>query len=120
MKIQTILSANYTKRFLNPSIQSSNINPVILDDLVGLIDNPESLKDKIKTAGQDSIIVIENLEQNPNQLLVAVADGHGAIGERHSYESLRILPQFILEKWKLIKNHLENDERDIVNDRLAT
>jgi serine/threonine protein phosphatase PrpC len=63
-------------------------------------------------AGQDAILLIKDLENNPNQALLAVADGHGVLGHIHSYIAIRLLAKKMIYLLPIFKRHLSSPLTD--------
>lgn len=57
-------------------------------------------------AGHDATLILTGLEGNPNQAILAVADGHGPLGHLHSYAAIRLLAKHMVKFIPIFLRHL--------------
>ena len=58
-------------------------------------------------AGHDYLSFLQNVQDQPGQLLISVADGHGPNGHLHSYVATRLLAKQLLYCCPLFQRHLQ-------------
>ncbi len=79
----------------------------------GIRETPEALSLlmfpglETRKAGHDYMSCLRNIQGDPGQLLVSVADGHGDNGHLHSYVATRLLANMLVHCWSLFKMHLK-------------
>ena len=61
-----------------------------------------------QSEGHDVTMYINSLQGNPQQLLLAIADGHGATGHYHSNIAIRLLAKQFIKCIPLFLRHLNN------------
>ncbi len=102
MKSVTLHRANTSKAHLQVTRELSEKTRKDLE-----LTNPSL---ETQQAGQDALLLIRDLENNPNQALLAVADGHGSLGHLHSYIAIRLLAKQMLYLLPIFKLHLSSRE----------
>ena len=112
MHIEQFILPHYSKKHLGVETSSW----VTKDQTRKYLDVPGA---NITQAGQDSSLVKTNIDNNPNECLVGVADGHGSLGHHHSFVAIRVLANKFLQNKETIRYYLQ-EAKSLCVEKLVT